>query len=233
MNEKFDEYGNRTEFTPNESEGNEMDAVDALQETIERFEFEEEHQFNRARFEEKAASRGQSLGKGARTALEFAGDSLGLIILKNGGNRDLAYKLIKSGRKVGETLESVVNVSVKEGGRLLGNAAEQVDIDYLKERAGEVKNDVKRTVKESDVMEKIEPEYIKARAKDMVHTVTEKVQEGKEKFFKPEDPEEARRKQEELEAKIEAFEKLYEDEEREIELHQNKGYTPEEFKETK
>lgn len=232
MKEKYDEYGNRTEFTPTEFENGEMEAVEALEETIGKFETEAQKEFNRARFEARATRGGRRLGHGTRAALEFAGDSIGLLILKNGGRRDLAYKLIKGSRKAGEAAESMVNTTVRQGGKLLGATAEQVDVDYLKERAEEVKEDVTRKVKQSDVLEKIEPEHVKAKAKDLYHSVTARVQEGKEKLLKPDDPAEDLRKQEELDRKIEAFEKLYEDEARE-KLHTQEGYKPEEIKETK
>ncbi len=232
MNEKFDEFGNRIEFTPADSENADIESVEALEETIEQFESEAQKQFNRARFEAKATESGKRLGHGVRSVLEFAGDSVGLIILKNGGRRDAAYKLLKGSRKVGKMAETIVNSAVRQGGKLLGATAEQVDVDYLKERAEEVKEDVTRKVKQSDVLEKIEPDHVRAKAKDLYQNVTAKVQEGKEKLFKPDDPEEARLKQEELERKIEAFEKLYEDEARE-KLHSEEGYKPEEFKETK
>lgn len=231
MNEIYDEYGHRTEFTPTESQVDDQEAVEALEETIEKFEAEAKKDFNRSHFEAGVSRGGQRFGHGTRAVVEFTGDSVGLLILKTSGHRALAYKVITGGRRAGQAAEVAVSKIVTGGGKLLGITAERMDVDYLRERAGEIKDDVSHKVKESDVLEKIEAEHIKAKAQDLYQNVSARVQEGREKIFKPEDPEEARLKQEELEQRIEAFEKLYEEEARER-LHKEEGYQPEEFKET-
>lgn len=232
MIEKYDEFGNRVEYSAAEGEHEDPEALTALEETIERFEAEESKKFDRGRFEARAAQGGQRLGRGTRSLVEFVGDSLGLAILKTSSRKDLAYKVIKGSRTFGHGAENLVDKAVTQGGKLLGGAAEQVDVDYLRERAQEVKADLSQNVKESAVLEKVEPAKIKAKAQDVYHSVFDKLREGKDRLSGREDPVQAAKKQEELAERIAAFERLYEEEAKAEELHPE-CYTPEEFKETK
>lgn len=233
MNEKdkFDEFGNRVEYIKSEASREVSDAAEELRDDINEFRDEARKKFDRLQFEGKAVKGGIKAGKGARGLLEFAGDSLGLLILKNQGSKDLAYKIIKGGRSLGETAEDLVGKAFREGGKVVGQAAETVDVDKLRDKADEVKDQVARKISETELLEKVKPDEIKAKLEDAFQKAGEKVREVKSDLI--EDPETAEKKRADLEAKIEAFEKLYEEESIERELHSTEGYKPEEVKVTR
>lgn len=228
MNEKIDEFGNKVEFTTTEVKDGLLEASRDLEDGFEAAAQSAKRKSGRAHLEEKAESGGKKIGQGARRILEFAGDSIGLLLLKNNGDRDLAYKIIKGGRDFGQTAEDLLGKAIKGGGKVAGAASEKVDVETLRQKAGEVVDTVKEKVKESDLLDKVNVEGMKTKVEDMFQNVTDKVAQGKEKFKS--DPAMQEKKKADLEAKIEAFEKLYEEETIREELHPGDLYKPEEFK---
>lgn len=228
MNEKLDEFGNKVEFTTSDVKEGLQEASKDLEEGFEESAGYAKRKFNRADLEEKAETGGRKIGKGARSFLEFAGDSIGLMLLKNNGDRDLAYKIIKGGRDFGQTAEDLLGKAIKGGGKVAGAASEKVDVDQLRQKAGEVVDSVTQKVKDSDLLDKVNVEGMKTKVEDMFQNVTEKVAQSKDKFKN--DPAMQEQKKADLEAKIEAFEKLYEEETIQKELHPGEIYRPEEFK---
>lgn len=103
MNEKLDEFGHKVEFTTSDVKDGLLEASNDLEDGYEKAKESFRQKFDRAQFEHKAEARGKKVGKGARNLFEFAGDSIGLMLLKNNGNQDWAYKIIKGGRLLGET----------------------------------------------------------------------------------------------------------------------------------
>ncbi|MFB0958718.1 hypothetical protein [Proteiniclasticum sp. QWL-01] len=225
---KFDEFGNKVEYTSaNAYEEFESDHTQPG-EGFNEFQEEARRKFNRIQFEGKAARGGEKVGKSARSLFEFAGDSIGLLILKNQGKKDLAYQIIKGGRDLGKTAEDLLGKVFREGGKVVGETAEKVDVDSLRQKAEEVKVSLTQKLEETELLEKVKPDEIKSKLEGAFHKVTEKVQDLKSDLT--EDPVSAEQKKADLEAKIEAFEKLYEDESIERELHSTEGYKPEESK---
>src|SRR5690606_2748868 len=111
--------------------------------------------FNRIQFEGKAARGGEKVGKSARSLFEFAGDSIGLLILKNQGKKDLAYQIIKGGRDLGKTAEDLLGKVFREGGKVVGETAEKVDVDSLRQKAEEVKVSLTQKLEETELLEKV------------------------------------------------------------------------------
>lgn len=228
MNEKLDEFGHKVEFTTSDVKDGLLEASNDLEDGYEKAKESFRQKFDRAQFEHKAEARGKKVGKGARNLFEFAGDSIGLMLLKNNGNQDWAYKIIKGGRLLGETAETVLDKVISGGGKVAAGVADKVDIDELRHKADEVADTVKEKVKDSELVGKVDIKGMKTKVEDMFQDVSDKVTQGIDKL-KP-DPISREQKKADLEAKIEAFEKLYEEEAINIELHPEDLYRPEELK---
>lgn len=228
MNEKLDEFGHKVEFTTSDVKDGLLEASNDLEDGYEKAKESFRQKFDRAQFEHKAEARGKKVGKGARNLFEFAGDSIGLMLLKNNGNQDWAYKIIKGGRLLGETAETVLDKVISGGGKVAAGVADKVDIDELRHKADEVADTVKEKVKDSELVSKVDIKGMKTKVEDMFQDVSDKVTQGIDKL-KP-DPISREQKKADLEAKIEAFEKLYEEEAINIELHPEDLYRPEELK---
>lgn len=216
---KVDEFGNKVEYVKNEAK----ETMDQFQQEVEekaaKVGRQVERKANKVRIEENAKAAGQKVGRGAKGFFEFAGDSIGLMILKSGGNRDLAYRVIKAGRNVGQGAEKVFNTTLSQGGKLIGNAQEHIDVEQIKTKAGEIKN---------TVGEKFEDVRQAAEDKGVGQNLKTKVEDM---FRRRKDEAEADKSEEELKAdlenKIAEFEKLYEED------LEKEGYSPEETKETR
>ncbi len=221
MNEKLDEFGNKVEFTTSEVKDGLQEASRDLEEGFDEARSDARQKITREKIESGAESGGRKLGHGARSLLEFAGDSIGLMLLKNNGSRELAYKVIKGGRFLGETAETVLGTVMKGGGKVVGKASEKVDVAELRQKAGEVADTMKDRVRDSELLEKVNVESVKTKVEDMFQNVTDKFRM---------DPETQEQKKADLEAKIAAFEKLYEEETIQSELHPDEIYKPEELK---
>lgn len=229
--DKFDEFGNKVEYVSAEAKRLLEEQADAYRADYNEFQEDARKKFDRNQFERKAQTGGARIGKGARELLEFAGDTIGLFLLKNRGDRELAYKVIKGARKAGETAEGILGQVFTEGGKVVGQAAEQVDVDSLRDKAVELKDEMVRKVEDSDLLENVRVDELKNKVGDTLHKVTEKVKTVRADLT--DEQESAEQKKEDLEAKIAAFEKLYEEESIERELHSNEGYKPEEAKVTR
>ena len=229
--DKFDEFGNKVEYVSAEAQWQLDEPAEAFRSDYNEFEDEARKKFDRQQFERRAVSGGAKIGRGTRDLLEFAGDSLGLFLLKNQGDRDLAYKIIKGARKAGAAAEEVLGQLFTEGGKAVGKAAEQVDVDALRDKAADLKAEVTRKVQDGDLLENLPVEEIRTKVEEAIHKVTDKVRTVKADLS--EDPVSAEQKKADLEAKIAAFEKLYEEDSIDRELHSSEGYKPEEAKVTR
>ncbi|MFZ2258455.1 MAG: hypothetical protein WAV55_10050 [Clostridiaceae bacterium] len=228
MKDKMDEFGNKVEFTTTDVKDGLLEASRDLEQGFDEAQDSVQSKFNREKFQNKAESGAKKVGKRARSIFEFTGDSIGLMLLKNNGNRDLAYKIVKAGREIGETAENLLGKAITSGGKVAGAAAEKIDIDHLREKAGDVADTVKEKVKDSQVLDKVNVEGMKTKVEDMFQNVSEKVSQGKDRIIN--DPMVQEQKRMDLEAKIDAFEKLYEDETIEEIRHPAESYRPEELK---
>ena len=221
MIDKIDEFGNRVEYIKSDLNHDDQTTANGSQEDFNEFRDDAKKKFDRIQFENKATRGGQKAGKGARSLIEFAGDSLGLLILKNQGNKKLAKTIIKGGRSAGETVENIFGKVFNEGGKVMGQAAEKVDMDLLLKKAEDMKNQLSQTVKPGEIKNKLSEAFQKIE--EMIQEIKSDVQDS---------PEKAEKKRADLEAKIAAFEKLYEEETTDWEIHSSEGYKPEEIKET-
>ena len=222
MNDNIDEFGNRVEYIKSESVEESHETADENLEDFNEFREDAKKKFDRIQFENKATKGGEKAGKGARSLLEFAGDSLGLLILKSQGNKELARKIIKGGRSAGETAENFLGKAFRQSGKVVGQAAEKVDVDALWNKAEDMKEQMSQKVKPNEIKSKISEAFQKVEG--MVQEIKTDMQD---------DPEQAEKKRADLEAKIAAFEKLYEEESIDWELHSTDGYRPEETKESR
>lgn len=96
---------------------------------------------------EKVTEKGsQTAGKAMKNVLQFATDSIGLLVLKKGNNKDLAYKIIKTGRDIADTAGKLTETSIKTGGVLAGGVINVVKSDKVKNAVGGAVESVKNTV---------------------------------------------------------------------------------------
>lgn len=249
MDEKnrFDEFGNKVEYVASEAADDMEQAGADMKEGFNDFKDEAKKKADRLHMEGKIKDTGTVVSRGARSILEFAGDAIGLMILKGGGNKDTAYKVIKGGRSAAETAEDLLGKAFHGGSKVVGQATEKMDVEAIRHRAGEMKERISHKVNQSEMMDKVHPGEIKAKVEETLHKVTEKVNMDDiktkvgETFSKVtekvkevrkdtgDDPVSAEQKKMDLEAKIDAFEKLYEEDTKD--QNANQGYKPEERKE--
>lgn len=249
MDEKnrFDEFGNKVEYVASEAADDLKDTGAELREGFNEFKDEAKRKADRLHMEGKIKDTGTTISRGAKSLLEFAGDAIGLMILKSGGSRDTAYKVIKGGRDAAETAEHVLDKAFSGGSKVVGEATEKMDMDAIRHRAEEMKERISQKVNQSEVLDKVNPEEIKTKVEETLHKVSEKVNVGEIKTKVGEtmskvtekvkevrrdmtdEPVSAEQKKMDLEAKIDAFEKLYEEDS--LDHNANQGYTPEERKE--
>lgn len=180
MNDKIDEFGNRVEYIKSDTGEESHETAEETRENFNEFRDDAKKKFDRLQIEHKAVKGGQKAGKGVRSLLEFAGDSLGLLILKNQGNKDLAKKIIKGGRSAGETAENLLGKAFKQSGKVVGQAAEKVDVDTLLKKAEDMKE---------QMLQKVKPDEIKSKISEAFHKVEEMVQDIKADM--QDDPEQA------------------------------------------
>ncbi|PKK39399.1 hypothetical protein ABB02_01248 [Clostridiaceae bacterium JG1575] len=198
--------------------------MDDLEEEAEAFQKRAQKKYQKYQIEEKAAGASRVLGHGVRQAVEFATDSLGLILLKNQGKTDLAYKVIKSGRSVGAGAENVVASAVRGGGKVVGTLAGAWDVSGAAKRVAQMKDQVLGTA----AFDPEHPENLKNKVSQAVQKMSDEAEDLMRSY--EEDPKQAQSRRVALEKKLSEFQKLY-DEEAVKKEHANEGYHPEETKE--
>lgn len=229
-----DEFGNNVEFVK-ESSDNKATLDEFEKEAKEKALFLKEIQKNEDFCDEKCQ---RNWAESAKGAVGFAGDAIGLTLLKLSGNKELAYKVIKGGRKLAQGTGAVVLTTVTTGKKANETLHNHVDVEGLKERATEIRDGVYEKIEakkmnktqsqpiypDSDFETKQDPFKVVKNFSEKVTTLLDqagtKVEEMKEKR----DEKSEAKRQEDVAKKVAEFEALYKDEKIEETIEESKKY---------
>lgn len=124
-----------------------------------------------------------SVGEFTHQAIKISGDAAGLLAMKL-GKESLAYKTIRTMRKTGEDCGNAVEKFLDDNIQKVRVRIEEQDLQELKDKAGEVMDDLVEGVKKIDVTKIVE--QIREKA-DTIVTKETRVYGDPSHFYKEED----------------------------------------------